>query len=80
MTEPSSQEAPREPKSKGERWVTKNEWIVLLCLALVSALTALRFGAAVFIEVFIGRLAAFVIIWVIVRGIYRWIANKRTAA
>jgi len=80
MTEPSSQEAPQKSKTKGERWVTKNEWIVCSVLALVSALTALRFGAAVFIEVLIGRLAAIVIIWVIVRGVYRWIANKRTAA
>jgi hypothetical protein len=80
MTEPSSQEEPQESKTKGERWVTKNEWIVCSVLAGASAFTALRFGAIVFVEVFIGRLAAFVIIWVIVRGIYRWIANKRTAA
>jgi len=81
MTESSSQEGPQESRTtKGERWVTKNELIVCSVLALASALTALRFGAVVLIEVFIGRLAAFVIIWVIVRGVYRWITNKHTAA
>jgi len=76
MTEPTSQEEPQE--SKGERWVSGKEWIACSLIAALSSLPALRFGGLALVEVFIGRLAAVVIIWVIVRGAYRWIAEKRT--
>lgn len=66
-----------QPKqAKAPRFVSGAEWLVLLILAFATNIAAMRYGSAAFVESSIGRLVAFALIWIAIRGIYRWIAKK----
>jgi Kef-type K+ transport system membrane component KefB len=73
-----------QPKQSRERLVTAWDWIGCSLIAALSTLGNAKnypnAGIGELIPRFIGALAVVVILWVIVRGFFRWVTKKRDTA
>ena len=82
----ATEDQPTQKKERGERLVTRNDYIVCgLISLLVGTSNAARDGLYLradpvgFIAFLLGTFAAVLIFWVCVRGIYRWLTKKKPA-
>jgi hypothetical protein len=62
--------------TKGARFISGKEWIVLSILAMITGVSSLRYGIAPFLESSIGRLVVITVVWVLIREVYRSISKK----
>ena len=76
-------EQPTKTDQRGDRLVTRTNWIVCSVIALLITVSNSNSypgaGIAYLLGRFIGSLVI-VVFWITVRGIYRWVTKKRPVA